>query len=550
MDQINILHSLGAYRTPVEDTWGRMKSDQIMARIWDHDHSVWQESPEEIANRLGWLHTPHLMLDQVQDLQSFTRQLISAGYEQAVLLGMGGSSLAPEVLREIFGVTPGYLDLEVLDTTDPDAIRTASTNLDLEKTIFIVSTKSGGTVETLSLFKYFYNLVGEKLGWDRAGEHFLAITDPGSKLVDLAEQYNFRHTFLNDPNIGGRYSALSYFGLVPAALLGLDLEKLLLRSLEGLCSCESCDCAIDENNYAAQLGGILGALAKQGHDKLTLILSPEIESFGSWVEQLIAESTGKEGTGILPVVGEPPGDPAIYRDDRLFVYLRLGEDLTYDQPVRTLAEAGLPVVWIQLDDPYDLGGQFFLWELATAVAGHLLGINPFDQPNVESAKVRAREMVAAYQQTGRLPEGSYADLTADVLEDFLTRAVQPGSYLALQAFLEPKPEIEAALQDLRLRLRDKFKLATTLGFGPHFLHSTGQLHKGDGGKGVFIQFTSTAEQDLPIPDQAGEPGSSIGFGVLKSAQALGDAKALEEAGRKIIRFDMGLTPLKELEKLA
>jgi glucose-6-phosphate isomerase len=549
MDQIQVLHSLGVYKTLVEDTWGVMKSDQIMARIWDHDHTVWQDNPEEITNRLGWLHVPHLMLDQVDELQRFAQEIISEGFQKAVLLGMGGSSLAPEVFQEIFGPAPGFLDLEVLDTTDPDAIRTLANELDLNRTLFIVATKSGGTVETLSLFKYFYNIVGENLGLENAGSHFIAITDPGSRLENLAEQHGFRKTFKNDPNIGGRFSALSYFGLVPASLLGVDLDLLLQNSLEGLCSCESCDCALDENNYAAEVGGIIGGLAKIGRDKLTFVISPEIESFGNWVEQLIAESTGKQGTGIVPIVGEPVGDPEQYGDDRLFIYLRLGEDQPLDKQVQRLAEAGQPVVWIQLEDLYGLGGQFFLWELATAVAGHLLGINPFDQPNVESAKIRAREMVSAYQETGTLPKGKTTPITLKTMEDFITKSVQSGSYLAIQAYLNPTSDIQAALQALRMQLGERFKLPTTLGFGPRFLHSTGQLHKGDAGKGVFIQFISLTGEDLPIPDQAGEPGSSMGFGVLKNAQALGDAGALEEAGRKIICFDLGKSPQHELQSL-
>jgi glucose-6-phosphate isomerase len=549
MDQIKLLHNLGDFQTAVEDTWGAMKSDRIMARIWDHDHTVWQNSPEEISNRLGWLHTPHLMLDQVKDLHGFTQELLQEGFQKALLLGMGGSSLAPEVFQDIFGSTPGFLELEVLDTTDPDAIRTTASGLDLERTIFIVATKSGGTVETLSLFKYFYNLVGNQVGWENVGAQFIAITDPGSKLVDLAQKHKFRRAFLNDPDIGGRYSALSYFGLVPAAMIGMDLVHLLEGSLTDLCSCESCDCAIDENNYAAQLGGILGVLAREGRDKLTFLISPEIDSFGTWVEQLIAESTGKAGTGILPVVGEPVADPATYGDDRLFIYLRLGEDQTHEKLVKALVEAGQPVVWLQLNEPYDLGGQFFLWELATAVASHLLGINPFDQPNVESAKIRAREMVAAYQENGELPQGDTGVLSKETLEDFLNQAIQPGSYLSLQAYLNPTKEIEAALQGLRMQLGKRFKIPTTLGFGPRFLHSTGQLHKGDAGRGVFLQLINTVAEDLPIPDQAGEPDSSIGFGVLKAAQALGDFQALEEAGRQVISYDLGLTPAQELQKL-
>ncbi len=466
MTENQIFISMGEYRDKIEKTMWELEDNKIMTRIWDHDHTVWKPDPTEISNRLGWLHSPHAMLEEVARLEDLASNLRAEGFTQAVLLGMGGSSLAPEVLRETFGVQDGFLDLFVLDSTDPDAIRALESKLSIPETVFIVATKSGGTVETLSFFKYFYNLVLESVGQKDAGQHFIAITDPGSKLEELARQYNFRSTFLNDPNIGGRYSALSFFGMVPAAILGIDLETLLASSLTGLCSCESCDCAMDENNYGVQLGAVLGVLAREGRDKLTLVTSQEISSFGNWVEQLIAESTGKQGSGILPVVGEKITTPDLYLNDRVFVYLKLEDDQTQDLAINDLVEAGHPVIWIQLADRYDLGGQFFLWELATAIAGHILKINPFDQPDVELAKILAREMVAEYQQVGKLPGGEFSNLDPAVLDKFLEESNQPGGYLALQAYLPPTPEIEEALQILRHTLRGKYKIATTLGFGP------------------------------------------------------------------------------------
>jgi transaldolase/glucose-6-phosphate isomerase len=436
--------------------------------------------------------------------------------------------------------------LAVLDSTDPGAVLTYAEQLDLFKTLFIVATKSGGTVETLSFFKFFYNRVAEAVGADDAGAHFVAITDAGSRLDHLARQHGFRTTFLNDPNIGGRYSALSFFGLVPAALIGVDLEELLNQALTMACNCGSCNCSVVGDDYGSRLGAIMGELTKTGRDKLTLIISPAFGSFGDWVEQLIAESTGKEGKGILPVVGEPLGGPDVYGNDRLLVYLRLAGDDTHDDAIQALGDAGHPVVRLHLDDLYDLGGQFFLWEIATVVAGSRLGINPFDQPNVEAAKVLARRTVAEYQEKGALPDGEFAPLTSEALEQFLTLAQtgertanSPRSYIALQAFVQPTPETDAALLALRTRLRDRTKLATTVGYGPRFLHSTGQLHKGDAGNGLFIQFTADDLQDVPIPYEAGSSDSAMSFGVLKTAQALGDWQALLAAGRRVIRFHLG-----------
>jgi transaldolase/glucose-6-phosphate isomerase len=543
---------LGKFQAAVQTALSEIKRDRIMSRIWSRDHTVWKPQPTEITNRLGWLDIADRMIENLRRLHALADEVRADEYTHALLLGMGGSSLAPEVFRTTFGVKEGYLDLAVLDSTDPGAVLAYAAQLDLRKTLFIVSTKSGGTVETLSFFKFFYNRVVALVGEQGAGAHFVAITDPGSSLVELAQKYGFRATFLNDPDIGGRYSALSYFGLVPAALIGMDLTTLLDRAILMACNSDSCNQPDEGNNHGARLGAVLGELANAGRDKLTLILSPAIASFGDWVEQLIAESTGKEGKGILPVVAEPLADSEVYGEDRLFVYIRLADDTSQDAAVQALEDAGQPVVRIHLDELYDLGGQFFLWEMATAVAGYRLGINPFDQPNVEAAKALARKMVAAYHDQGKLPELTpavqsegltvYGDIMADTpgeaLRAFLDGA-QPGAYIALQAYVQPSTRTDTALRELRARLRDRTQRATTAGYGPRFLHSTGQLHKGDAGKGLFIQLTGDMPRDADIPDEAGQPVSTISFGTLKMAQALGDRQALLDAGRRVIRFDLG-----------
>jgi transaldolase/glucose-6-phosphate isomerase len=554
--------NLGDYQAAVDEALHDMRANDVMRRIWAHDHTVWKPEPMEITNRLGWLHTAEIMAENLPRITKLVEAVQADGYTHALLLGMGGSSLAPEVFRKTFGVGEGFLDLAVLDSTDPGAVLAYAEALDPAKILFIVSTKSGGTVETLSFFKYFYNRTIEAVGRERAGGHFIAITDPGSSLATIAAQFNFRATFLNDPNIGGRYSALSYFGLVPAALVGVDLATLLDRAMTTACNAEGCNCPVEGDNNGARLGAIMGELANVGRDKVTLITSPGIASFGDWVEQLIAESTGKEGRSILPIVGEPVGAPDAYSDDRLFVYLRLAEDGGLDGAVEGLSKAGHPVITLHLNDRYDLGGQFFLWEIATVVAGARIDINPFDQPNVESAKILARQMVAAYQETGSLPASTpalqrdgiavYGDVEAtspeQALSQFLNLA-QDGAYIALQAYVQPTPEADAALNTLRTKLRDQTKLATTVGYGPRFLHSTGQLHKGDGGKGLFIQLTAGSPRDVDIPDEAGEAGSSISFGVLKAAQALGDRQALLDNGRQVIRFHIEADVVNALQQL-
>jgi len=521
-----------------------LRKKNIISRLWEHDHTIWKSDPTEITNRLGWLHIIAAMHQELPRMQALAKDLQREGYTNVLLLGMGGSSLAPEVFSNTFPSTG--LKLSVLDSTDPETVQAATDSIDLEKTLFIVATKSGGTVETLSFFKYFYNLLLDITGPDQAGEHFVAITDPGSKLVDLGENYHFREIFLNDSNIGGRYSVLSFFGLVPAALAGVDVSKLLRRAQA---MAELCGPGTPEKeNPGAVLGTLLGLLAKAGRDKVTFFASRSIADFPNWVEQLIAESTGKEGVGILPVVAEPLGPPDVYGDDRFFVNLQVEDDATHSARFKTLEDAGHPLLRLQLDDIYDLGGQFFLWEFATAVASHFLEINPFDQPDVESAKVLARQMVATYRETGQLPKGEITPPGPKVLEEFLG-SIQPGDYVAFQAYVHPTPEVERILQDIRLGTHKNFKAATTLGFGPRFLHSTGQLHKGDAGNGLFIQFTSQPIKDIDIPDEAGKAASAMSFGTLKMSQALGDAQALRDAGRRVICIPLGENPVETLKLL-
>ncbi|MGQ9502424.1 MAG: glucose-6-phosphate isomerase [Anaerolineae bacterium] len=554
LDIAGLDRQFGALR--LGETLAAMAAQHVIARIWARDHTVWKSEDREISNRLGWLHCPDEMAPHLDELHRFAQQLRAERYAYVVLLGMGGSSLAPEMFRHVFGVRAGFPELHVLDSTDPGAVREVEHSVDLGHTLFVVSTKSGSTVETLSAFKYFYNQVVAIAGDGKEpGHHFIAITDPGSPLVELATRYHFRATFLNNPDIGGRYSALSYFGLLPASLIGLDVALVLARGRE---MAEACGPQVSPLDHpAAQLGALIGRAALVGRDKLTFIISPSLARFGDWVEQLIAESTGKDGKGILPVIGEPLGEPHLYaHNDRLFVQLVLEGEPAEDTALAQVKRAGHPVVQLTLRDRYDVGAQFFLWEMATAVAGHLLGVNPFDQPNVEAAKALARQAVAAYAAQGTLhfdppvlvdhgialyapnsPPLRAATHLAGALEAFLDQA-RPGDYVALHAYVLPTPTAHAQLQALRLKLRDRLRLATTLGYGPRFLHSTGQLHKGDAGNGLFIQLTADSVPDVPIPDEAGRPESSLSFGVLKMAQALGDYQALREVGRRVIRLHL------------
>ena len=555
-----------------------MKNDRLIQRIWDHDYTLWKPEPREISNRLDWLSAPAAMAAALPELNGFTADILQEDFSQVVLLGMGGSSLAPEMFSRVFDRPAGYLPLKVLDSTHPAAVMECAAASPPDQTLYIVSTKSGGTEETLSFFRYFYNLLTENAGVAKAGAHFIAITDPGSSLEGLAAEFQFRKVFLNNPNLGGRFSAFSYFGLVPAALCGVDLP-LLVEDAQALA--RQCEPDVSpRRNPAAQLAAFMVSNLYAGRDKLTFILPERLASFGDWVEQLIAESLGKEGKSILPVVHEILGAPNEYRHDRQFVHLDL---LGHTSPAETTAmqalkQSGYPLLRLELRDRFDIGGQIYLWELAVAIIGHFMGINPFDQPNVESAKVRARQMVMAYKETGALSssppllekdgvavftpeEGGFAKTnaaavaagtlqTADqILRLFLDQA-QDGDYIALQAFLQPSQANRQALEALRLQLRRQTGLAVVLGFGPRFLHSTGQLHKGDRGNGLFIQITDEPGIDAPIPERAGERASALGFKVLLHAQVLGDGKALADAGRRMLRLHFYTDPAEGLIRLA
>lgn len=539
-----------------------MKAEKIIERLWKHDHTIWKPDPDEIVNRLGWLELPSSMRSHLGRIDEFVRKVRGDGYQAALLLGMGGSSLAPEVFRKVFGVAKGFLDLSVLDSTHPQAVRDHLERTDFRRTLFLVSTKSGGTVETLSLMKFFYNRALRELGESNAGDHFAAITDPGSNLEKLAQELEFRDVFLNDPNIGGRYSALSFFGLVPAALIGTDIDKILERAGVMADACRGSD-----DNPAALPGVTMGEMAARGRDKLTLVLSKSIAPLGAWTEQLIAESTGKDGKGILPVIEDHLRGPELYSDDRLFVEVSLKDEQAGGQKLDAISGDGHPIVSMQLEDIYDLGGEFFRWETATAIAGWRLGINPFDQPNVEAAKAQARSMIESYKAKGKLEQTSpaliddgievFSDLrgesASEILLTFLDLAGRHGSeskpYVVLQAYLHPSARLDKALLDMKARIQKISRLAVTCGYGPRFLHSTGQLHKGDGGHGLFIQLTDDIANDLPIPDEVGREDSSVDFGTLITAQALGDARALTDTGRKVIRFGLGKDVMGGLRRL-
>ena len=519
---------LEAFLPEVEAALADLERREVVGRIWRKDHTVWKPDPGEITDRLGWLTASEFMCEQVPNLESFAREVRDAGFRHVVLLGMGGSSLGPEVLRQTFGSKDGYPRLIVLDSTVPAWVKSVTGSIDPSTTLFLVSSKSGSTVEPLSFYGHFRSLVEERLGQERAGQSFVAITESGTSLEMLARDQGFRRVFLNPHDIGGRYSVLSYFGLVPAALMGLDISALLDRAD---CMREGCaSCVPARDNPGAWLGAVLGTLASNGRDKLTLVTSPSIGSFGLWVEQLLAESTGKEGKGIIPVSGETVMTPELYDRDRMFVYMRLEGDYNSDTDaaVRPIETSGQPVVRLELRDRYDLGAEFFRWEFATAVAGSAIGIHPFDQPDVQGAKDMTERVLGEYQASGSLPKSA----TEKSLESMLSEG-RPGDYLAIMAYCRQTAEVDAALADLRRTVVERYRIATTLGYGPRLLHSTGQLHKGGPATGVFLQLTTNHEEDLPIP------GKPYTFGVLADAQALGDLQALRVAGRPVMRVDLG-----------
>jgi transaldolase/glucose-6-phosphate isomerase len=529
-------------QTHVDETLDKLERENLARRLWAKDASLWKADPEHqslIAHRLGWLTIAEAMLDHVGDLTAFADEVKRARFRHIVLLGMGGSSLAPEVYRKVFGVAPDSPDLIVLDSTNPATILKASRKLDLKRTLFLVSSKSGGTTETMSLYRYLAEKVRTLKG-DRAGESFVAISDSGTSLDKLAHEAGFRRVFSAPEDVGGRFSALTYFGLAPAALIGVDVKTLLERAINMARACGPD--VKPAHNPGVVLGVALGELAKFGRDKLTFIMSPSLSSFGYWVEQLVAESTGKEGRGILPVEGESlrisnfKGQMTkVFGNDRAFVHLKLEGEDAQDRRLAMLEAAGYPVIHIVVRSKIDLAQEFFRWEFATAVAGALLSINPFDQLNVAESKDNTKRLLAEFVSKGKLPERSVAAKKSEWIKSLtgLLKRVKPGDYVALLAYLDKSPASERALRAVREELRDALGVAVTVGYGPRFLHSTGQLHKGGPNNGVFIQITADAAKDVAI---SGEPFT---FGTLIRAQAVGDLQALKSHGRRAIRIHLG-----------
>ncbi len=560
-----VTYSLGAMQSQVDEALQEMQEKNLVRRIWAKDPTVWHQNPEHqkiIRNALGWLTISQEQLPQTARLQAVVKDIKEAGFEHVLLLGMGGSSLCPEVLRMTYGVIDGYPELHVLDSTVPSQVLSFEQNVDLSKTLCIVASKSGSTTEPLVFQKYFFERMRQVVG-EKAGKHFVAITDPGSLLEGVATQLKFRHILPGVPEIGGRYSALSNFGIVPAALMGLNIEHFLHQAERMRHSCEASVPA--QENPGAVLGTTLGMLAKSGRDKLTFVTSPALWDLGAWLEQLVAESTGKEGKGIIPVEGESVDAPDVYAQDRMFAYIRYerGTDPKQDSAVMALEQAGHPVIRIDVADLRNLGQEFFLWEMATAVAGAMLGINAFDQPNVQESKDHTKAHLEIYQKNGKLSESSPLLVDGDVrifadevngqalkgcstLDDLVASHVarlQAGDYFAMNVYVERTDAVHEVLTNIRTKIRETKQVATTIGYGPRFLHSTGQLHKGGPNSGLFIQITCDDAEDLAIPDE------SYSFSVLKAAQALGDLQSLTSKGRRVIRVHVGSDVIKGLTRL-
>jgi len=545
---------LGQYESAVQDVIKRAENEQWARKIWRKDPGLWKSEEKHqkiIKNALGWVTVPDQMVEAADELAAFSARIRNEGFKDVMLLGMGGSSLCPEVFRRTFGKIPGHPELHVLDSTDPATILAFESEVDLPHTLFVVASKSGTTIEPLMFYKYFINQM-RKVKGDRAGENFIAITDPSTLMEAMATGDKFRRIFLNPADIGGRYSALSYFGMVPAALQGFDFKTLLDRAERAMHACAPAAPAPD--NPAVRLGAIIGALASAGRNKLTLSTDPEISSLGLWIEQLVAESTGKEGKGILPVAGEPLGAPDVYGNDRLFVHIAVGmTDPEAENRLRAIEAAGHPVVRRVMNDTLDLGEEFYVWEMATAIAGATMGIDPFDQPNVQESKDNTKLLLEDFKRDGLLPEQTLAvegrglkvycdDETLEELganktvETFIAahlKRARAGDYVALLNYIQETGENETLIQAIRTHLRDTQRVATTAGYGPRFLHSTGQLHKGGDDSGVFVQITADDVKDAPL---VGEPFT---FGVLKQAQALGDFQSLASRDRRAIRVHMG-----------
>jgi transaldolase / glucose-6-phosphate isomerase len=528
---------LGSSKAAIESRLREWTEKDLTGKIWRKDPTVWsaEASSQEIIDCLGWLSLPESMQDQVEEIATFTREIKNEGFRHVVLLGMGGSSLAPAVFQDTFGNGQGYPELITLDSTHPSAIRAVESKTDPLRTLFLVSSKSGTTLETLSLFSYFRDRTSRFM--PNPGRNFVAITDPGTPLVKLAEDVGFRRIFLATEDVGGRYSALSVFGIVPAALIGVDIERMLNHSFKMAAACKlSSDC---RQNPGSSLGVALGELGISGRDKITFITASEFSSFPLWLEQLIAESTGKNNKGFVPIAGEALGAPAVYGNDRAFVWISLSHTASeVEEKLTALQAAGHPSIHINLAELSELGQEMFRWEFATAVAGAVLQINPFDQPDVQLAKdltKKAMEQIKEEKAAGEITSISHKKQLSDELGKFIG-SIKPGDYIGIQAYLDPNPNISNELDKLRNELRDSLHCATTVGFGPRFLHSTGQLHKGGPDTGVFLQLVDQAEQpdiDLQVP------GKNYTFGQLIRGQAEGDFQALKSRGRRALRIDLG-----------
>ncbi|MGA9509464.1 MAG: bifunctional transaldolase/phosoglucose isomerase [Candidatus Sulfotelmatobacter sp.] len=539
----------------VKTAIGEWQSGGKMQRLWSRDATLWTGSDE--AEWLGWLDIVEEQLAHSVELKNLSQEITNAGFEDALLLGMGGSSLCPEVLRKTFGKISAHPDLHVLDSTDPAQIKALENKIDIAKTLFIVSSKSGSTLEPNIFKQYFFEATKKVVGADKAGSHFMAITDPGSKMQKVAEGDRFRHVFFGRPSIGGRYSALSNFGMVPAAVIGIDTKKFLDRSEEMVRACGA-NVSV-ESNTGAVLGIILGTAAVSGRDKVTIVTSSDISDLGAWLEQLLAESTGKIGKGIIPVDREELAGPEVYGNDRVFAYIHTESavDAKTDARLTALEKAGHPVVRIAMADIYDLGAEFFRWEIATAVAGSIIGIDAFNQPDVEASKIVTKKLTSQYEETGSLPaetpvleDDGIKLFTDDKNAAALAKAaggdkslagylkahlgrIRAGDYFAVLGYIQMNEDHEQRLQAIRHAVRNKKRVATCLGFGPRFLHSTGQAYKGGPNSGVFLQITCDDALDLPVP------GQKYTFGVVKAAQARGDFQVLAERGRRALRVHLG-----------
>jgi len=523
----------------VREALGRLQTLDAGARLWQKDARLWSESPTvqaSIVNRLGWLEAPAVMTAAIDNLTAFARDVRTDGVGEIVLLGMGGSSLAADVLARTFGPAAGAATLTVLDTTDPEAVRSTRARLALPRTLFLVCSKSGTTLETMALYRFFRAEVERVV--PTAGRHFVAITDAGTPLERLAAHEGFRRTFLGPPDVVGRYAALSYFALAPAALLGIDVANVLEHARKMAAACARDIPPVD--NPALRLGAILAALAQSGRDKVTLVLSAAIRPLGEWLEQLLTESTGKNGHGLIAIHDEPLGPPPVYGKDRVFVSITLGGDASIERDLAPLEAAGHPVVRLSLADRFDLGGEFFRWEMAVATAAILLGVNPFDEPDVAQAKAATRAALATFVERGGLPEWP-VDGDDDVARAL--NAARPGDYIALLAYLTPDAATTAALGKLRVLQRDRTGLATTVGYGPRYLHSTGQLHKGGPPTPILVLLTATEPVDLAIP------GDRYGFATLTMAEAVGDLSTLRAVHRRALWLALPAPAAQAIERL-